>query len=107
MQKIIELYFDFWNKKDLDGLGSLFSHHVRLTDWTDTYVGKTAVLALNRNIFINSPAANIYVDDYAMSAGGKIMAQITVCLSATNQLRVVDVFSLDKDLITEIIAYKV
>lgn len=105
--EIAKLYFDYWNKRDLSGLMSIFAQDIVLKDWDGTHQGCLAVLDANSNIFKNQPNIKIKVLDIAFTNDKhKIMAELEIYIDKEIKIDVVDILSFNDDKIIDIKAYK-
>ena len=105
MLDIINQYFIAWNSHDLNILRKLFDDKIVLKDWDIHEIGIENVLKANENIFKNVPKIKVEIVDIAVSSQ-KVMVQINVLINENEILEVVDVFSIQNKLITEIKAFK-
>ena len=105
MLDIINQYFIAWNSHDLNKLRKLFDDKIVLKDWDISEIGIENVLRANDNIFKTIPKIKVEILDIAVSSQ-KVLAQINVLTNENEIVEVVDVFSIQNKLITEIKAYK-
>ena len=105
--EIAQLYFDYWNKRDLSGLMSIFSKDIVLKDWEGSHQGSLAVLDANSKIFKHHPDIKLKVIDIAFTNDNhKIMAELEIYLDKELRIDVVDIISFKNDKIIDIKAYK-
>ena len=104
-KKIIESYFDFWNKQDLELLKSLFSKDVKLEDWEEKYEGIDSVIEANKKIFIKDPSIKIQVIDI-FDNKSEFAALIDVLILDKKILSVIDLIKIENGLITSVKAFK-
>ena len=105
--EIAELYFNYWNKRDLSGLMSIFSKDIVLKDWEGSHQGSLAVLDANSKIFKHPPDIKLKVIDIAVTDDNhKIMAELEIYLDKELRIDVVDIISFRNDKIIDIKAYK-
>ena len=99
-------YFETFSRKDLDGLGIMFTGDVTLRDWEISATGIDEVLAANKKIFdsveyIHVMPLNLYQD------GNTVAAELSIVVSGAIVLRVVDIITFnDTGKIVSIKAYK-
>ena len=105
LKTLAEQYFATFSRKDLDGLAGMFSDSAELRDWTGDAVGKTDVLAANKNIF--DSVETITVTPLALyEDGNTVAAEIEVLINGEEKLLVVDVITFEGVKITAVRAYK-
>ena len=105
MIKILENYFDAFNNHDVVALKKFFSEKIILEDWNISENGIENVLKANQLIFESAPKIKVNVNDIIVGKS-KVIAEIDVIVDETTTLEVVDVFKIQKGLITSIKAYK-
>ena len=105
LKQLATEYFETFSRKDLDGLGLMFTGDVTLRDWEISATGIDDVLAANKKIFdsveyIHALPLNIYQD------GNTVAAELSIVSGHVN-LRVVDIITFsDSGKISSIKAYK-
>ena len=106
LKAIATQYFETFSRKDLDGLGIMFTGDITLRDWEISAAGIDEVLAANKKIFdsveyIHVLPLNLYQDD------NTIAAELSIVVSGAITLRVVDIITFnDSGKISSIKAYK-
>lgn len=99
-------YFEIFSRKDLDGLGVMFTGDVTLRDWEISAAGIDDVLAANKKIFdsvesIQVTPLHLYQDT------NTVAAEISIVVNGTIHLKVVDIITFnDSGKISSIKAYK-
>ena len=99
-------YFETFSRKDLDGLGIMFTGDVTLRDWEISATGIDEVLAANKKIFdsveyIHVMPLNLYQDS------NTIAAELSIVVSGAVHLSVVDLITFNEvGKIVSIKAYK-
>lgn len=99
-------YFETFSRKDLDGLGVMFTGDVTLRDWEISAAGIDDVLAANKKIFdsvesIQVTPLHLYQDT------NTVAAEISIVVNGTVHLKVVDIITFnDSGKIVSIKAYK-
>jgi|688.fasta_scaffold1457851_2 hypothetical protein len=99
-------YFETFSRKDLDGLGIMFTGDVTLRDWEISATGIDEVLAANKKIFdsveyIHVLPLHLYQDS------NTIAAELSIVVSGAVHLSVVDLITFnDTGKIVSIKAYK-
>tara|TARA_Y100001970_G_C14052570_1_gene759762 strand:- start:568 stop:906 length:339 start_codon:yes stop_codon:yes gene_type:complete len=104
-EKIIELYFNYWNKQDLELLKTLFSKNVTLEDWEAKYEGIDSVIEANKNIFTKDPSIKINVI-HVFDNKNEFAVLIDVLISDKKILSVIDLIKIENGLITFVKAFK-
>ena len=105
LKQLATEYFETFSRKDLDGLGVMFTGDVTLRDWEISAAGIDEVLAANKKIFdsveyIHVLPLNLYQD------ANNIAAELSIVSGHVN-LRVVDIITFsDSGKISSIKAYK-
>lgn len=101
-------YFNFFSKKDLQGLKNMFSDDITLIDWEILESGIENVTKANENIFnsintIEVTLLNVYKEDNQ----NNFSCEIEIIINGNELLKVIDVICFDKnDKINLISAYK-
>ena len=99
-------YFETFSRKDLDGLGLMFTGDVVLRDWEISATGIDEVLAANKKIFdsveyIHVMPLHLYQDN------NTVTAELSIVVSGAVHLSVVDVIKFNgAGKISSIRAYK-
>ena len=99
-------YFEFFSKKDIDGLESMFSDEIILKDWDIFESGKLNVLQVNIKVFsivdsISINLINMYCDDQT------VISEIEIVIDNVERIFVVDIIRFNNSgQITSIFAYK-
>jgi hypothetical protein len=99
-------YFETFSRKDLDGLGVMFTGDITLRDWEISATGIDEVLAANKKIFdsveyIHVLPLHLYQDN------NTVVAELSIVVSGAVYLSVVDVITFnDSGKIVSIKAYK-
>jgi ketosteroid isomerase-like protein len=99
-------YFETFSRKDLDGLGAMFTGDVTLRDWEISAAGIDEVLVANKKIFdsveyIHVMPLHLYQD------GNTVAAELSIVVSGAVQLNVIDIITFnDTGKIVSIRAYK-
>ena len=107
MENIVLDYFEAWNSRDLVTLRGLMHEDVRLKDWLNDVCGINSTLSVNSKIYEQFPNVKIEIMDIGICGNVKVMAQLKIELNQEEMLDVVDVFTIYKNKIQSIIAYKV
>ena len=102
--KIINQYFEAWNNHDLSTLKNLFSDKVILEDWENKYSGIEKVLIANEQIFLNEPSINAKIIK-VFENNNEYAVEIEVFIKNNKALEVVDVITIENQLIVSIKAY--
>ena len=101
-------YFDAFSAMDLPVLEDLYAKNIYLRDWEGTYVGATAVLNANKQLFDNVDALVIrptlmHCDEDALT----VIAEIEIMIAGAEQLLVADIIEFNSQgKIRSIRAYK-
>ena len=99
-------YFETFSRKDLDGLGAMFTGDITLRDWEISATGIDEVLAANKKIFdsveyIHVMPLHLYQDN------NTVTAELSIVVSDAVHLSVVDVIKFNNaGKISSIRAYK-
>lgn len=99
-------YFNYFSKKNLNGIDSMFSKDVTLRDWEINEKGKSNVVLANKRIFdsvdtINVEPIEIFVD------GNIAIAELKITVNSSKVDLVIDIIEFDEDRkISQIRAYK-
>ena len=101
---IINQYFEAWNNHDISILKKLFSDKVILEDWENKYSGKENVLIANEQIFLNEPSIKAKIIK-VFENKNEYAVEIEVFIDNNKALQVVDVITLENQLIVCIKAY--
>ena len=99
------LYFDAWERKDIDTVVEMFAEDVELKDWNIHCKGKKSVANANQSIF--DSVENLSVEVHSIShQDNTTFCQITVCANE-EKIPVVDVIKYDRNAkISSITAYR-
>ena len=99
-------YFDYFSKKNLYKLASLFSNNVQIIDWTANIKGKSNVLVFNKKLFKKFKLINIKLNEKFYNAENNSFAcKLTIKLD-NKSINVVDLIYFNSKLqIKKIIAY--
>jgi hypothetical protein len=106
LKQLAGQYFETFSRKDLDGLGVMFTGDVTLRDWEINATGIDDVLAANKKIFdsveyIHVLPLSLYQD------GNTIAAELSIVVNGAVHLKVVDIITFnDTGKIVSIKAYK-
>ena len=106
LKSLAEQYFETFSRKDLDGLGVMFTGDVTLRDWEISATGIDEVLAANKKIFdsveyIHVLPLHLYQD------ANTVAAELSIVVSGAVHLSVVDIITFnDAGKIVSIKAYK-
>jgi hypothetical protein len=99
-------YFETFSRKDLDGLGVMFTGDITLRDWEISATGIDEVLAANKKIFdsveyIHVMPLHLYQDN------NTVTAELSIVVSDAVHLSVVDIIKFNNaGKISSIRAYK-
>ena len=99
-------YFETFSRKDLDGLGTMFTGDITLRDWEISATGIDEVLAANKKIFdsveyIHVMPLHLYQDN------NTVTAELSIVVSDAVHLSVVDIIKFNNaGKISSIRAYK-
>ena len=99
-------YFETFSRKDLDGLGAMFTGDITLRDWEISATGIDEVLAANKKIFdsveyIHVMPLHLYQDN------NTVAAELSIVVSDAVHLSVVDIIKFNNaGKISSIRAYK-
>jgi hypothetical protein len=95
-------YFELFNQKNIQGIGSLYHQNVRLKDWEGEWVGRESVLNTNSGLFgLDFDLRVIHTD----IIGNKSYNKITIKIGE-DLLDVMDVITFENYNIIDITAYK-
>ena len=106
LKAIAEQYFETFSRKDLDGLGVMFTGDITLRDWEISATGIDEVLAANKKIFdsveyIHVMPLHLYQDN------NTVAAELSIVVNGAVHLSVVDIITFnDTGKIVSIKAYK-
>jgi hypothetical protein len=102
----LKKYFDYFSKKNLDKLASLFSNNVQIIDWTANIKGKSKVLVFNKKLFKKFKSINVKLDEkFYNSENNSFACKLTIKLD-NKSINVVDlIYFNSKFQIKKIIAY--
>ena len=104
------MYFDCWNKHDIDSLSSLLENTIILRDWNIFVEGKYEVLKATKNIFTGFP--DIYIDIlniHSSESTNTVICEIIIKFNndKNEKIKVVDIIELsENNKISAIRAYK-
>ena len=104
--KLVEKYFNFFSKKDIHKLNSLFADNISLIDWEIEAKGIKEVIEVNKKIFnstesIDVTLINMYQDKLVVTC------LIDILINKIEKLKVVDIIKFNEDKkIEEILAFK-
>ncbi len=104
-KKIIELYFDYWNRHDLELLKSLFSNNIILEDWDVKYHGLDSVIDANKKIFQKDPSIKIKVIE-VFEKKNEFAVSIDVFILDKKVLSVIDLIKIENGFISSVKAFK-
>ena len=106
LKAIAEQYFETFSRKDLDGLGVMFTGDVTLRDWEISATGIDDVLAANKKIFDNVESIQV-TPLHLYQDTNTVAAEISIVVNGTVHLKVVDIITFnDSGKISSIKAYK-
>ena len=105
-KEIAVIYFDAFNRGDLESVGNILSDDVSLQDWNISVMGKELVLREFLNIFKSFDA--LMLDVLQMyEIDNVVIAELTITFSKSESLKVVDILTFNKmNEICSISAYK-
>ena len=95
-------YFELFNEKNIQGLGSIYHQNVRLKDWEGEWIGRETVLNANSQLFGLTFDLRVLHTDII---GNKSYNKITIKIGET-LLDVMDVITFENYNIIDITAYK-
>ena len=95
-------YFELFNEKNIQGLGSIYHQNVRLKDWEGEWIGRENVLNANSQLFGLTFDLRVLHTDII---GNKSYNKITINIGET-LLDVMDVITFENYNIIDITAYK-
>ena len=99
-------YFETFSRKDLDGLGVMFTGDITLRDWEISATGIDEVLAANKKIFDNVEYIHV-MPLHLYQDNNTVVAELSIVVSGAVHLSVVDVITFnDSGKIVSIKAYK-
>ena len=106
MDKIINNYFLYFSKKNIDKLNLIFSTNIQLVDWTIKLKGKKNVLDFNKNLFKKFKKINIRINEkFYNFKKNSVACALTIKLDS-KKIHVIDLICLNsKFKIKKIIAY--
>jgi len=94
MEKLVNMYFEYFNRHDIEELSDLFDHNISLEDWNIKVEGLANVLAANSQIFSDHP--EIMVDVVRTSFVNNIaFAEVKIDIGDGKRLDVLDVIETD------------
>lgn len=105
VQKIVNLYFEYFCKKDLEALNELYADDVILNEWnSNIFIGKEKVLQANKKLFEEVGLLEIDVKTSGITEDRSVNE---IIVSLDNALvKVVDVLQIQDGKIKYIMAYR-
>jgi hypothetical protein len=104
----LNLYFNYFANKDINGLSKLFSDEIVLSDWEINESGKDNVLNANLNIFNSLKSINIILlSIYESNSKKSFAVELDIIINNNQKLNVIDIIEFDEnDYIVSIKAFK-
>lgn len=95
MENLVNTYFEYFNRHDVEALSNLFNQSISLEDWNIKVKGLASVLAANSQIFSDHP--EIMVDVVRTSIINNIaFAEVKIDIGDGKKLDVLDVIETDQ-----------
>jgi len=99
-----KLYFNLFNKGDVEGLKSIYSQEIKLTDWNGEWNGLNQVINMNQSLFedLDPKVSIIRIEEI----NNRVYCLINIDVGDEN-IKVMDVIDFDnEDKISKIEAFK-
>lgn len=106
--EVLNNYFDYFSKKDINNLKELFSKDVELIDWEINSKGINDVIESNKNIFNSVDTIKVkLMNIYENSSDKSFCCEILITVNEDTYLKVIDIIRFDEQgKIRQVSAYK-